>query len=172
MHIWIFTWSTSVTWNGMEWNGFELCFISKSILEIIDLLQTMLMERQYVYVAVCIRYICSCDICNLHIVNYRVTTQDFFIHFLCTREHISHISCSYRSVCQCKYWLIDLSVHVLIDWLINTLIDWSDQSIERTIDWLIVSMNPTLLQWAIYMIYEQTVVYMISQEQTGGMVWE
>ena len=64
-------------WNEMEWNGFELCFISKSILEIIDLLQTMLMERQYVYVAVCIRYICSCDICILHIVNYRVTAQDF-----------------------------------------------------------------------------------------------
>ena len=30
----------------MEWNGFELSFISKSILEIIDLLQTMLVERQ------------------------------------------------------------------------------------------------------------------------------
>ena len=81
--------------NGLEWNGFQLSFISKSTCFRIIYLQT---------VAVCVRYICSCVICILHIVNYRVTTQDFLF-----------ISSAQRSISRIYNAVIDQFVNASID---------------------------------------------------------
>ena len=69
-------------WNGIDWSGanfhFEIYFRNNSSPNHSN-------GKTLVYVAMCIRKICSCVICILHIVKYRVTIpRNIFIHFLCT----------------------------------------------------------------------------------------
>ena len=107
-------------------------------------------------------------LCYLHSSyrNYRVTTKDFYIYFFCTKEHISNISCSHRSFCQCKYWLmIDWFFITCIDWLlwfINTLIDWLvNTSVDWLIDWLIDWLNDWSIHWFINKMIDWLIDWLI-----------